>query len=334
MYTWLGAQIDAMTMSYLAGAIAKVIAYANPVAMGALILWIYRYAYAAARGAVNEPALDFMMKSVRVALVIYTASRPDVYQVWVVDGYKGVLADLLTAFALPGSPMQGATSSWAALDSYNKMASDLAWQMLSGTFLKMNMLVSILVGGLFSLFHIFFLGVAFFVSMVGNVIGGFFLSIGPIFLYALIHDVTTKFFWAWLGFVLGLILLSWIVFFTLGFALGVAALVVSLAVKGGETINILGMTLIFCSVMFSLLVLLYQSPQFASGLVGGSPPQTGAQMLMQIWQAYRFGKTPEKPGDDKKNTGQENTPAGYRAGQYVGNQARAAFQRAADAWRR
>ena len=152
----------------------------------------------------------------------------------------------------------------------------------------------------------------------------FVLAVGPAFILCLLFRPTSQFFFSWLGLLLNTIVFVWLVFFVLGFSLFMSDKIVTAALSNIGTLNVIGESLKYLVICVVLALILYQAPNFAAGLTGGSPAQMGAHMVSQTTMAFRSmrgagyppGTTPAVENSIHRGTG-----LAYRAGAAVGSSA-------------
>jgi type IV secretion system protein VirB6 len=150
--------------------------------------------------------------------------------------------------------------------------------------------------------------------------------VGPIFILALAFKPTARFFDGWLGMLISTIVLTWLVYFVLGFSIGTGeTYIVKLDEKyANETINLIGESLTYVVVMVVFAFIIYQSPSVASSMTGGGPSQYGAGLIQQAAITYRMVRGvnaggPAKGGEGAVHGGSvhRGTGAAYSAGAAV-----------------
>ena len=320
MFTWLGAQIDSVLSGYITSVVASVMAYLGPIALAGMTLWIVIYGFAVMRGEVTEPVQTFAWKMIKNGLIVGFATSAGVYQGNVVEGANGLMTGLVASFAPPSSPLANVDSVWAVLDVFNDKASSLVLEVLKEGVLSLDGIVGIFAGVIFSFGNTIFEVVALYVVVSAKVIMTFVLAVGPAFILCLLFRPTSQFFFSWLGLLLNMIVLVWLVFFVLGFSLFMSDRIVETALANLGALNIIAEALKYLVICIVLALVLYQAPNFAAGLTGGSPAQLGAHMVSQTTLAVRALRgSPAAPGGAMaSNSMQRGTGMAYRAGSLVG----------------
>lgn len=330
MFMWLGTQIDAVLAGYVTGSIAALMTYLGPVALASLTVWILIYGLAVMRGEVSEPVQMFAWKMVKNALILTFATSAGIYQANVIEASNGLMAGLVTSFAPPGSPLADLDSVWAVLDTFNDKASTLVLEVLKEGVLSLDAIVGVFAGVVFSLGNTLFEVVALYVVVVAKVVMTFVLAVGPLFILCLLFRPTSQFFFSWLGLLLNMIVLVWLVFFVLGFSLFMSDRIVEAALANLGALNLIAESLKYLVISLVLALVLYQAPNFAAGLTGGSPAQMGLHMISQATLVFRAARGSSYPvgASSGPNSLQRGSSLAYRAGATLST---ATGQAAADA---
>ncbi|MFM2057441.1 MAG: hypothetical protein RLY71_1826 [Pseudomonadota bacterium] len=320
MFTWLGTQIDTVLAGYVTAAVAGVMSYLGPLALAAMTLWVTLYGLAVMRGEVSEPVTTFAWKMVKNALIVGLATSGGLYQANVVDGANGLMTGLVASFAPAGSALASPDSVWSVLDAFNDQASRLVTEVLKEGVLSLDALVGIFAGVIFSIGNTVFEVVALYVVVVAKVLMSFVLAVGPIFILGLLFKQTAQFFFSWLGLLSNMIVLVWLVFFVLGFSLFMSERIVAAALAQLGSLNLIGESLRYLVICLVLALLLYQAPNFAAALTGGSPAQLGAQMVSQAALSWRavHGQPVASANQMQRGRG-----LAYQAGRAVGQMGQA-----------
>jgi type IV secretion system protein VirB6 len=336
IFTSAGLYIDTTLFGFIGQVVARVIAYIGPIALGLITIWVLHTAIQFMLGKSSDPILEFAWKASMLYLIVGMATLGGLYHEWVIDTHNMLATSVVTMFASPKSALASVNSIWNALDVFNQAASDLAVQAaVDGVIKNFTPLLAVACALMFAIAVVVFLTCALCVVLFTKIISSFLLGVGPIFILTLMFQSTRQYFFNWLGALLGSVVLTWVVFFVLGFTLTLNAKMVEGISANLGFLNVLSQAIVFLVFCIAFGVFLWQSPSFASGLTGGSPMQLGAAALMQVVNTLRMGRTPPAPAGSPAAGGTVAANRAYNAGQAVGSaitsSAQWAYQRIAAA---
>jgi type IV secretion system protein VirB6 len=335
IFSAIGMQIDNTLFAFVGQVVGKVIAYLGPIALGLITIWVLHTAIQFMLGKSSDPILEFAWKAATLYLIVGMATLGSLYHEWVIDTHNMLATNIVTMFAPPGSKLQNINSIWNALDLFNAAASDLAAKvMVDAVFKTINPLLALACALLFAFGNVIFLFFALCVVFFTKAISSFLLGVGPIFILTLLFQSTRQYFFNWLGALLGSVVLTWVVFFILGFTLNMNTTMVSAISANLGVLNVLSQVAVFLAFCLAFGLFLWQSPSFASGLTGGTPMQLGAAAVMQVLNSLRIGRTPPAGGTSTAGgTVQPNRAynAGHAVSSAVSSGAQWAYQRIAAA---
>lgn len=322
IFTAIGMQIDNTLFAFVGQVVGKVIAYLGPIALGLVTIWVLHTAIQFMLGRSSDPILEFAWKAATLYLIVGAATLGGFYHAWVIDTHNALATNVVTMFAPPGSKLQNINSIWNALDVFNTAASDLAAKvMVDAVFKNINPFLALACALLFSLANVIFLFFALCVVFFTKAISSFLLGVGPIFILTLMFQSTRQYFFNWLGALLGSVVLTWVVFFILGFTLNMNTTMVSAISANLGVLNVLSQVAVFLAFCLAFGLFLWQSPSFASGLTGGTPMQMGAAAAMQIFNMLKKGRqpTPNKSDTGAGSGGTVQPNRAYNAGHALGS---------------
>lgn len=319
VFTTTGMYIDTTLFAFIGRVVAQLISYLGPIALGLITIWVLHTAIQFMLGKSSDPILEFAWQAGTLYLIVSAATVAGFYHEWVIDTYNALAVNVVTLFALPGTPLANVNSIWNALDMFNQAASDLAAQAaVDGVIKNFTPLLAVACALMFALANVFFLCCALCAVLFTKIISSFLLGVGPIFILTLVFHSTRQYFFNWLGALLGSVVLTWVVFFILGFTLNMNARMVEAISANLGFLNVLAQAIVFLVFCLAFGLFLWQSPSFASGLTGGTPMQMGAAALMQVMNTLRMGRKAQAPaGNPAGGTVAPNRA--YNAGQAVGS---------------
>jgi type IV secretion system protein VirB6 len=321
IFTTAGLYIDNTLFGFVGQVVGRVIAYVGPITLGLITIWVLHTSIQFMLGKSSDPIMEFAWRASTLYLIVGMATLGGLYHEWVIDTHTMLSTNVVTMFAPPGSKLQDINSIWNAFDTFNQAASDLAAQAaMDGIIKNFTPLLAVACALMFAFASVIFLTCALCVVLFTKVISSFLLAVGPIFILTLMFQSTRQYFFNWLGALLGSVVLTWIVFFILGFTLNLNVRMVGGISANLGVLNVLSQAIVFLVFSIAFGVFLWQSPSFASGLTGGSPMQMGAAAVMQVVNSLRLGRTPPAPAGGPTAGGGTVAPnRAYNAGQAVGS---------------
>ncbi|HEY2355947.1 MAG TPA: type IV secretion system protein [Phenylobacterium sp.] len=251
--------IDGKLDTFLTQDAAQVMAQVAGPLRAALVLYVLLYGFAILRGAIQEPLIDFAVRSVKLALIVMLATTP-AYGSWIATPLFHTLPDALSS-AISG---QAPESAGAAFDQFfsrvgymgekvAKEASPINWSPL---------LVSAgvwVIGALAA-------ALGFGIFLLAKVALALLIALGPIFVACALFEASRRFFFGWL---------SQAVNFLVLLALIVTIFQLILSLVGAQWGSIDGQDPVAGGLLFIALCLLaaiffLQVPAIAAGIAGGA----------------------------------------------------------------
>lgn len=251
--------IDGKLDTFLTQDAAQVMAQVAGPLRAALVLYVLLYGFAILRGAIQEPLIDFAVRSVKLALIVMLATTP-AYGSWIATPLFHTLPDALSS-AISG---QAPESAGAAFDHFfsrvgymgekvAKEASPINWSPL---------LVSAgvwVIGALAA-------ALGFGIFLLAKVALALLIALGPIFVACALFEASRRFFFGWL---------SQAVNFLVLLALIVTIFQLILSLVGAQWGSIDGQDPVAGGLLFIALCLLaaiffLQVPAIAAGIAGGA----------------------------------------------------------------
>ncbi|MCW5656749.1 MAG: type IV secretion system protein [Burkholderiaceae bacterium] len=281
MFTWIGAQLNAVLGTYVLGVVGSLIAAITPIALTATTIWVALYGWAVLRNEVGETIPTFVWKVFKLSLVLAFALRSGVYISNVADTANALATGVATTFLPASANPSTITTPYALLDAFNDQASLLVIDLLKEAGIaRLDLLLAAVIC---SVGNVAFLCIALFVVSLAKLFLTFVIATGPLFILCLAWRPTQRFFDSWLSMVLNAVVLTWFTFFALGLSIFMGqALVQAVQSQGGflaSTLNAVGESLKYCVVMVLMAIICFQAPTLASALTGGAAVQQGIQMI-------------------------------------------------------
>jgi type IV secretion system protein VirB6 len=255
-YTFIDSRLDAFLHIHLSNVISLV---TGPLRV-ALVLYIVLYGIAVVRGAIAEPMIDFVVRSIKLCIVLALATTA-AYTTNITDPLFQELPNAL-ARAISGSDVSNVGGSFDQFFAYGAVLADKIAK-YSTTFDVLAYIISCVV------FIVTAIAAAlgFGVIVVAKLALALLVALGPIFIACSIFEGSRRFFFGWLAQAVNYIVL---------FALMITVFELVLALMKSEWPNIDGETnLKVAGMVFSALCLLgaiffLQVPGIAAGIAGGA----------------------------------------------------------------
>ena len=281
MFAMLGGWISQFLDGYVVAVVTALCSALRPIALIWLTVYIANYGYAVSRGEASEPFAVFGWKMVKISFILTFALVSGTYMNIVFSTANGMQDGMATLFIHGSYGDSAPTTVFGALDRANDVANALLKKLWGDA--GITRLDLVLASMIFSVGTVIFLAFGAIVTVMSKVLLAFALAIGPIPILALMFKPTSKFFDAWLSFMLSAVVLSWFVFFALGLSFFVEghlikALDLSGAFSPTGAVNALEGAGTYLTFMVMLAVLLWNAPHYASALTGGATMSTGAEM--------------------------------------------------------
>lgn len=266
LFTPLFNKIDAVTTTFVSAISSNAIAAITPVVTVGLTLSFITFALLIIRGAVDMPVMEFLSRSVRIAIITSVALAGGLYQTQIAGAIQSSPDDL--AQALITSPSSGATAA-SLIDS----AADQGFLRAQEAFEKAgifgdNGIAYAVYGAIIMLATAILVAVGGAFVLLAKIALALLAGLGPLFILALLWQPTQRFFEMWVAQVLNYALLIVLFASVFGFMMSIftgymgdikfdGAMNLGYAVGGSVILAV------------AMLIILLQLPTIASGLAGG-----------------------------------------------------------------
>ena len=281
MFTWVGAQFNALLGTYVLGVVSTLMTAIAPVALTAMTLWVALYGWAVLRHEVTETVPTFLWKAFKTGLVLAFALQSAFYISNVSDTANALATGVASSFLPNDVDPLTLPSPYSLLDAFNDKASQLVVDILKEA--GITRLDLLFAAAICSIGNVAFLCIALFVVTLSKLLLTFVIAVGPIFVLCLAWRPTARFFDSWLSMVLNAVVLTWFAFFALGLSVYMGQAMVKAAQDNGgflgPNFNVVGESLRYCVVMILMAIICFQAPSLASALTGGAAVQQGVQMI-------------------------------------------------------
>ena len=251
--------VDSKLDVFLNERASSVMAQVSGPLRAALVLYVLLYGFAILRGAIQEPFMDFVVRSIKLAF-IYMLATTVAYSTYVTQPLFHVLPDTL-AQAISGA---GVPDVGSAFDQFFARAAYLAekiWNKATPVNFAPLILSAVvyIVGALAA-------AIGFGVVLIAKVALALLVALGPIFVACALFDATRRFFFGWLSQAV-----NYLVLFAL--IITVFQLILSLVAQQWGSID--GSDPMAGGLLFVALCLLgsiffLQTPAIAAGIAGGA----------------------------------------------------------------
>jgi type IV secretion system protein VirB6 len=281
VFTWVGAQFNAILSTYVLGVVTSLMTALAPIALTTMTMWVTLYGWAVLRGEVSESMPTFLWKVFKIGLVLAFALQAGFYISNVANTADALAMGVATTFLPAAVDPTTISSPYALLDAFNDKASQLALDLLKEAGItRLDLLFAAVVC---SIGNVVFLCIALFVVTLAKLFLAFVIAVGPIFLLCLAWRPTARFFDSWLSMLLNAVVLTWFAFFALGLSVYMGQAMVRVIQDNGgflgPNFNVVGESLRYCVVMILMAIICFQAPSLASALTGGAAIQQGVQMM-------------------------------------------------------
>lgn len=268
-------KVDTATASFVTTISGNAIAEMTPVVTVALTLTFVLYALAIINGKIEMPIMDFLSRSVRVAIISSIALAGGLYQTQIADAIQKTPDEF--ASSLLGSPGAGPTAGSIVDDAAGKGFDRASEAFEKAGFFEDNGIVYALFGTVILLSTAVLTAIGGAFILLAKLLLALLAGLGPIFILALLWPATARFFEMWAGQVLNYGLL--VVLFAAVFGLMMSIFgqyMGDMKFDGTQNVSYaLGGSVILAVVM--VVVLLYL-PNLASGLAGGVAANVGHEI--------------------------------------------------------
>ena len=251
--------VDSKLDVFLNERASSVMAQVSGPLRAALVLYVLLYGFAILRGAIQEPFMDFVVRSIKLAFV-YMLATTVAYSAYVTQPLFHVLPDTLTQ-AISGS---GVPDVGSAFDQFFARAAYLAekiWNKATPVNFAPLILSAVvyIVGALAA-------AIGFGVVLIAKVALALLVALGPIFVACALFDATRRFFFGWLSQAV-----NYLVLFAL--IITVFQLILSLVAQQWGSIDgsdPMAGGLLFVALCLLGAIFFLQTPAIAAGIAGGA----------------------------------------------------------------
>ena len=254
-YSFVDSKLDV----FLNDRASSVMAQVSGPLRAALVLYVLLYGFAILRGAIQEPFMDFVVRSLKLAFVCMLATTV-AYSTYVTQPLFHVLPDTLTQ-AISGA---GVPDVGSAFDQFFARAAYLAekiWNKATPVNFAPLILSAVvyIVGALAA-------AIGFGVVLIAKVALALLVALGPIFVACALFDATRRFFFGWLSQAV-----NYLVLFAL--IITVFQLILSLVAQQWGSIDgsdPMAGGLLFVALCLLGAIFFLQTPAIAAGIAGGA----------------------------------------------------------------
>jgi len=251
--------IDGKLDQFLNQSASSVIAAVSGPLRVALVLYVLLYGFAILRGAISEPFMDFVVRSLKLAFV-YMLATTVAYSTYVTTPLFHTLPDTI-AQAISGA---GVPDIGAAFDQFFSRAAYMA-QKIGNTGSPVDFAPWILAAVVYVIGALA-AALGFGVVLIAKVALALLVALGPIFVACALFDATRRFFFGWLSQAV-----NYVVLFAL--IVTVFQLILSLVAQqwgsiDGQDPMAGGLLFVALCVLGSIFFL--QTPAIAAGIAGGA----------------------------------------------------------------
>lgn len=254
-YSFVDSKLDV----FLNDRASSVMAQVSGPLRAALVLYVLLYGFAILRGTIQEPFMDFVVRSLKLAFV-YMLATTVAYSTYVTQPLFHVLPDTL-AQAISG---EGVPDVGSAFDQFFARAAYLAekiWNKATPVNFAPLILSAVvyIVGALAA-------AIGFGVVLIAKVALALLVALGPIFVACALFDATRRFFFGWLSQAV-----NYLVLFAL--IITVFQLILSLVAQQWGSIDgsdPMAGGLLFVALCLLGAIFFLQTPAIAAGIAGGA----------------------------------------------------------------
>lgn len=254
-YSFVDSKLDV----FLNDRASSVMAQVSGPLRAALVLYVLLYGFAILRGTIQEPFMDFVVRSLKLAFV-YMLATTVAYSTYVTQPLFHVLPDTLTQ-AISGA---GVPDVGSAFDQFFARAAYLAekiWNKATPVNFAPLILSAVvyIVGALAA-------AIGFGVVLIAKVALALLVALGPIFIACALFDATRRFFFGWLSQAV-----NYLVLFAL--IITVFQLILSLVAQQWGSIDgsdPMAGGLLFVALCLLGAIFFLQTPAIAAGIAGGA----------------------------------------------------------------
>lgn len=272
LYTYVGTAIDKATEAWVTSVSSSIISALSPIVLLVLTCWVIWYGYMVASGHVQQPVTGFLLKMVRIGLVLSVALGLGNYQSFVVQGSQDLINGMAHIF------WPSAQDLYGALDGFDEKGSAVAMNLIDRGSQSMplggwsDLIAGLVTFGGAALVAVF----ALCVMMIAKIAAVFLLAVGPAFIVCFAFPSVSSYFDKWLAKLLNYCLLQALLVGACGLFMQIAQHFidgmtsgVGTSVGSDATTNALADAFSLLAVDGVLAVVIWQLPSISAGLMGG-----------------------------------------------------------------
>ncbi len=344
IYSGLGRAIDGFLSTYVVSVSNSLALGITPIVASGITLWVILYGFAVSRGEVDEPFNVFAWKTTQFSIIMAFALSGGIYQQEIVDTVYALQSGLAKLVA-PNSGIVSATGNniCELIDSLDEKTGEM------GLFIIMRGASKLPIGGWLDLVAgllVLFANTVLIVMcggfvLMAKVAMAFVLGTGPMFIACLAFPPVRKFFDAWLSKLVTYLLMVVVLAFAVGLSISIADSYLQHALSTraeiADPVNQVKEAFALFALYITLCIFVYQAPQIAAGLAGGTA-LTGGGLLQRAVNGLRGGSpssgpqggsSPSPGGDSIGPGGSTPSPSSNEGNSMTGASRVPAYKRAA-----
>lgn len=298
IFGFLGGSIDNFLGAFVTKTATAMSTAITPIVITGLTIWVIVYGLAVMRNEVSEPFSVFAWKAFKISLILSFALSGGIYQSEIVEG-ANAFQNALSQIVAP----TGGGDIYKVLDDFDNRGAQLAIEIIK------QGVYALPVGGWLDLgagLLVFIASAALLIiaggfTIIAKVAIAFVLGVGPMFIATLAFPPVAKFFDAWLAKLVNYSLLIMILAFSIALSISICDAYLATMQASQDSTNAIadafGLVILSCC----LVLLVWQSPNLAAGLAGGSALSGGG--LGQVAVGYLMGMKSQVGGNKDKGGG-------------------------------
>ena len=268
VFTQLFELIDERTMRFATEISGKIVSEITPIVVVGLTIAFIMHGLLIVRGMVDSPLMEFLGRSIRIALIVGIALGSGFYQGQIADTIR-TLPDGLATALISDSGGTGATAAavvdQAAGKGFEKAGE--AWE--QGNIFSGDGILYFGVGVLYLLFTVFVVAIGGSVLLLAKVGLSLLAGLGPMFIISLVWQPTTRFFEMWVAQLANYGLMVVLFSAIFGFMMDIYSASID-GVQINNVANLAGNLGGLGILSVAMIIILMQLPSLASGLAGGA----------------------------------------------------------------
>ena len=267
IFTDLFRQIDTITAKFITDVASRSVEAITPIVSSCLTLSFIIYGWLIIKGAVEMPIMDFFSRSVRIVIITGIALTSGLYQTQIALAVRQTPDELINTLV---SSSAKASSAASAIDQ----AANKGFGLASEAFAHAGFFVED--GFIYAFFGaVIFCTTSFFIVLGGTsllmakLMLAILVSLGPLFIVALLWQTTARFFDLWAAQIVNYILLTILTTILFGLMLTIYSDYLSGIAFDGEqnTTKAFGAA---TALSVAMIMILLQVPSLAYALAGGT----------------------------------------------------------------